>query len=140
MTEIISFNTIDPVQSNQMDMLVSRDAKMKSGKNVNLDETKLKKILIDQGKVNVIQAKDTKKLQKDVTKADIKSTEVNGGETYSNTRYMTKMTQYHWDLYTDDQQLKLYRDAVYKKNKFNYQIMRQQVIKKLVEDLTQKKQ
>jgi len=62
MTEIISFNTIDPVQSNQMDMLVSRDAKMKSGKNVNLDETKLKKILIDQGKVNVIQAKDTKKL------------------------------------------------------------------------------
>jgi len=53
---------------------------------------------------------------------------------------MTKMTQYHWDLYTDDQQLKLYRDAVYKKNKFNYQIMRQQVIKKLVEDLTQKKQ
>jgi len=123
-----------------MDMLVSRDAKMKSGKNVNLDETKLKKTLIDQGKVNVIQAKDTKKLQKDVTKADIKSTEVNGGETYNNPRYMTKMTQYHWDLYTDDQQLKLYRDAVYKKNKFNYQIMRQQVIKKLVEDLTQKKQ
>jgi len=54
MTEILSFNTIDPVQSNQMDMLVSRDAKMKSGKNVNLDETKLKKTLIDQGKVNVI--------------------------------------------------------------------------------------
>jgi len=62
MTEILSFNTIDPMPFNHNDMLISREAKMKSGKNVNLNEKNLKKRLIDQGKVNAIQAKDTKKL------------------------------------------------------------------------------
>ena len=54
MTEILSFNTIEPMPANHMDILVSREAKMKSGKNVNLDETKLKKKLVDQGEVNGI--------------------------------------------------------------------------------------
>lgn len=51
-SEILSFNTIEPMPTDHQNMIVSREAKMKSSKNVNLDETKLKKKLIDQGKVN----------------------------------------------------------------------------------------
>lgn len=106
LTEILEYNYVDAVPFENENQLLEVDSETQ--KNVNLSEKSLRKTLADQTKVNAMQAKAKGKLHKWVKRADLDTTSINDNEKFTNTKYMSKMTLYHWNLFTINEQLKMY--------------------------------
>lgn len=101
---------------------------------VELSDKKLKENLEHQNDVNKEEQEKASEVEKAVKAADLATTEDMGEDNGKNHDFQSHVTLYHWKMFDQATQLKMYKESVYRGNKLEDIAVKAKVAIKLTEE------
>ena len=99
-----------------------------------MSDEKLKENLEHQNDVNKEEQEKATEVEETVKAADLATTEDMGENNGNNHEFVSHVTLYHWKMFDQATQLKMYKESVYRGNKLEDIAVKAKVAIKLTEE------